>query len=574
MNGRPFLILTLAAVALSIGLSAGDQNPFQQPVFRAGTLLVPVDVRVLDRNGKPITTLTQADFQILENGVRQQIQHFSIESLKPEPPAGGMAPLVRAAASNEIKPQNHRVFLIVLGRGRLQYPARGMDGVIKLVRERLLPQDYIAVLAWNRATDFTTDHAAVLSLLQRFKDRHERIELLLRQQFSGLAAVYGGTQIPQQLQANIDDVFYGAEGGPGVRTLPNAPAASAGRTADDLRRAADALQRNEILSTRTGASLTDAVDPAAGLDMSFEAFASMTADSMQDLAKIYAGIEYLRHVNGEKHLLFVSESGIFLPRAEDDHGLAARASDARVAIDVIHTGGMAPANLTGTATFDWRTSTSQTVAEQTGGSFTRTSYATDFVDRLDVATRFQYVLGYYPSNTTLDGKLRRIMVRVLNHPGATVQFRHGYFASGTLEPINRDRVLSYSRVTAAANAVQAVPDLELAVTATQRAINTTSREVSVQIRISPDRLGFTEADGRKKGRLDVAIFCADDRERLVGQSWNAVELEMTPDAYIRFQRNGLTYTTKVPVRVFATYVKVVVYDTAADLLGSAIVKIK
>jgi hypothetical protein len=62
--------------------------------------------------------------------------------------------------------------------------------VLHLVRERLLPQDLVAVMAWNRRA-------------------HEGTEGRLRVAFSGLAAIYGSKEIPQGLQHDIDAVFDG-----------------------------------------------------------------------------------------------------------------------------------------------------------------------------------------------------------------------------------------------------------------------------------------------------------------------------------------------------------------------------
>src|SRR5262245_11331049 len=215
-----------------------------QPVFRAATSLVPVDVRVTDRTGRPITDLTQADFIVFENNVRQQIRHFSTLMLSPDLTVD-RRPLVRAAVSEPLGAQNARIFLIVLGRGRLQPPAKGVDGMIHFVRERLLPQDRVAVLAWNRATDFTTDHEAIATMLERFRRSHERVEADLAMAFSGLAAIYGSNEIPKHLQTSIDEVFGGPERAP-LRTVTDAPIANAGRLADDQRRITDKLQRDEI----------------------------------------------------------------------------------------------------------------------------------------------------------------------------------------------------------------------------------------------------------------------------------------------------------------------------------------
>ncbi len=94
------------------------------------------------------------------------------------------------------------------------------------------------------------------------------------------------------------------------------------------------------------------------------------------------------------------------------------------------------------------------------------------------------------------------------------------------------------------------------------------------MQIAPERLSLTEADGRKKGAIDIAVFCADGSERLVGLSWDTFQFEMTPDAYQRFMQKGITYTGKVSVSAAPRHVKVVVYDAGADLVGSAHLQIK
>ena len=535
---------------------------------------MPVDVRVVDRAGTPVTDLTERDFVVLENGVRQPLSHFSTQTLAAEA-TGLPARLWRHTdPAPPIGTQTNRIFLIVLGRGRLQPPARGVDGMIHLVRERLLPQDVVGVMAWNRATDFTTDHAKVVEVLERFKKEHEKIESLLAQHFSGLGAMYGSREIPTHLQGAIDAVFAGPGGA--LRSVAETDLPNAGRIADDRRRIIDALQRAEMNANRAGSPANAEIESALGgpgFELTLDELASINAQSMQDVAKLTAGIQYLRYLHGEKHLIFVSPSGVFLPRADDDRSLASLASDARVAVNVVHTGGLpgAPGGRGGGP--DWRRATSQTVALETGGTYSSTRMARDFVDRLDVATRFQYTLGYYPANAALDGRFRRITVRV-TRPGLQVLYRHGYFATRELPPLDRRKLLTYNRVSTAANLARPIGDIAIAVTAVNSKDAKGTPEVAVQVRIPPDRLAFTERNGRKMGSIEVAIFCADGREQLLGQSWNAVDLEMTPDAFQRFLISGLTYSGRVAVPTAAKHVKVVVYDYGADLVGSAMVQIK
>ncbi len=94
------------------------------------------------------------------------------------------------------------------------------------------------------------------------------------------------------------------------------------------------------LPNLTAWSELDEIQTEMFADLSLEDFVSATAQTLQDLGNIYAGINYLRHFEGEKHLVFFTERGLTLPRLEEDEVLAQAANDARVAIDTIETGGI------------------------------------------------------------------------------------------------------------------------------------------------------------------------------------------------------------------------------------------
>src|SRR5688572_5302478 len=83
----------VAAVLLLLPLNTrAQQAPAPQrtpPLIRSQITAVPVDVRVLDRDGKPVSGLTAADFTVLEDGVPQVIRHFSEHTFTPEPIAPG-----------------------------------------------------------------------------------------------------------------------------------------------------------------------------------------------------------------------------------------------------------------------------------------------------------------------------------------------------------------------------------------------------------------------------------------------------------------------------------------------------
>jgi hypothetical protein len=74
-----------AAIAwLCVGLGSGAlqiaQSPPQEPVFRAGTDVVTLDVSVR-RKSAPVTGLTARDFELLDNGVAQRIAVERVDTI-------------------------------------------------------------------------------------------------------------------------------------------------------------------------------------------------------------------------------------------------------------------------------------------------------------------------------------------------------------------------------------------------------------------------------------------------------------------------------------------------------------
>ena len=194
-------LLVCAGVVLPLD---AQQPAGQTGAFRSRITVVPLDVRVLDRDGKPVTDLTQRDFTIREDGVDQTISYFSAQAMTAEPADTSATPLpLRTLGAGGLKAQNRRVFLIVLGRGRMQ-GRRARSRPVEFLSKGLLPQDHVALLAYNRATDFTTDRAALLGVVDRYRSRHEKVEALMAQHFSGLRAIYGSKQIPDEIQKEID----------------------------------------------------------------------------------------------------------------------------------------------------------------------------------------------------------------------------------------------------------------------------------------------------------------------------------------------------------------------------------
>jgi VWFA-related protein len=539
------------------GLLAQSTQTRVPGTFRSNVTMVPLDVRVLDERGVPITDLQAHDFTVLEDGERQDIRQFSRLELTPAPGSVAQGPAFRTAAEKDVSaPQNHRVFLIVLGRGRLQGPSKGLDALLGFIERRLLPQDQVAVLAYNRATDFTSDRRPILEVLSRFKKENGLIESKLEHWYSGPP---GNSEdgLPEHVQPLIDDLFAGPHA-TRFRQIPPGRIADARRLADGFERGAEQAE-------------------TAGIE-AFDNYVSSALATRQDLGSIYTGIEYLRFIDGEKRLIYISTDGLFLPSVDDDLSLAAVASDARVAIDTIQTGGLYadPPGLRSLSERSWRhtwaISAIRNVSDYTGGRAFAYRYADEALEQIDRITRTGYLLGYVPANLVQDGAYRRIEVKVARK-GARVLYRRGYYARAQLIPYDRRQFMTFSRILSATAFPGRIDDIGLELEARTSA-GESGAEIAVHGRIEPDRIVLDRTDAVHTGRLELAIFAVGRRNRLVGERWITVDLSLDASQQQAFLRDGLPLDARVPVRSEATKVKVVIYDFAADAVGSVMIPVR
>ncbi len=594
MDARPRLrILIALACIFGLPLSA-QQQPQQVPgTIRTSITMVPIDVRVLDRGGRPVTDLTRDDFVITENNVPQRIAHFTSHGLVPDEEAADEA-IALNRPDAPLQQQNRRVFLLLMGRGRMTGPVKELESLQEFVRDRLLPQDLVAFAGYNRATDFTTDHEKIAGVVARYKARHTRIEAMLSQWFSGLRAVYGSKEIPKHIQAEIDAIFEEGSSLP-VRSMASGQIPDTQQIRSDVRRTGDALVTSELNSRRMASTLdTVAGETANALNLSFDDYVERHTEQLQDLAALYSGIDYLRRMEGEKHVTFLTPKGLLLPRVENDRTLGAIAADARVVLNIVHTGGVVGAapvrigqrpdgamimrkdavpapSMVFAQTFT--ISALRRISDITGGQMVAFRHGRDFFARVDDSTRFGYLLGYSPTDSDLDGRFRNIVVSV-RRPGVTVHYRRGYFATPQLVPVDRRTFLTFTRLNSAGMYTGELNDIRVSMA--EPIVSGSEGQLTLEVSgtIDPSRVKFTTENGRHVATLDLGIYAGDARQRIVGESLTKIELKLMPASFESALKDGTPFTARIPINNRPRYVKTIVYDYGADLLGTALVRMK
>jgi hypothetical protein len=215
------------------------------------------------------------------------------------------------------------------------------------------------------------------------------------------------------------------------------------------------------------------------------------------------------------------------------------------------------------------------IAAQTGGQSSILKDASHTLARIDTATRAQYLLAYYPADGDWNGRYRPVKVEV-TRPGATVLFRHGYFARREADVFDRRRVVTDNRIAAAGYQMDVVR--EVGVAFTPRFVKhekTAGGNVVLTLRVDTSRLGWQRDDrGRYAASVEVAIYCGDGSQKIIGEIRRQLNIALTEETYQRASREGFFRDFGVAVTGKPQYVKVVVYDYEADRVGSAMVKLK
>jgi VWFA-related protein len=135
-----WIFLTMLSMAVPPAAFAQQTEPID--VIKVNTDLVVFDAQVIDKKSRRILgDLTKADFEILENGIKQEVKYFSRDELP-------LSIILMLDVSRSVRPIIHEV----------------RDGALSAL-QRLKPEDEVAVMAFGTTyqlvQDFTRDRQLV-----------------------------------------------------------------------------------------------------------------------------------------------------------------------------------------------------------------------------------------------------------------------------------------------------------------------------------------------------------------------------------------------------------------------------
>jgi VWFA-related protein len=157
------VILSLAAVVA------------QQPMFRSNVENVRIDAVVTDKNDRPVTSLTQADFEIVERGRPQTITSFHFISIpsvhRTVEHVKGAAPSIDVV-SNVHSPAGRQWVLVIDDLHIIEQHLVQTKKLAQAFLESLPAEDQVAIVFVGRSDlsqDFTSDLGAQLRTVERIK---------------------------------------------------------------------------------------------------------------------------------------------------------------------------------------------------------------------------------------------------------------------------------------------------------------------------------------------------------------------------------------------------------------------
>jgi VWFA-related protein len=186
---RNVTVLLLASFAVVSVLAGPRQDPPPQtpgqlpPVFRGEVDLIRLDVSVLEKDRRPVTGLTAADFTVIEDDAPQTIAAFTeiIVAERDPKPTAWMRHAGIDIATNDLVDQlgNGRPYAIVMDDWTIPaddlFLVHNARAAAREIVVRLGPSDLAAVVFVrdaSRSVDFTADRGKLLGAIEGFEGRH------------------------------------------------------------------------------------------------------------------------------------------------------------------------------------------------------------------------------------------------------------------------------------------------------------------------------------------------------------------------------------------------------------------
>ena len=483
------------------------ERPF---TFKVPVNVVLVNVTVTNNAGKPVKDLRVDDFKVYEDGKRQKIQSFELESSQPVVTTESVGPANSQPGAQTPRSEGTRSRLIScfiddLTERSPRYFGWVTSALQKFVTEEMGPQDQVGIFSASGGVriPFTSN------------------QKLLREQIDDL--------LPRNLNSSRP-----------YRAMPDTIAIEI----------VEGLYKGQV--------------PIFVQAKAERQFHQVQGVIHRLLASLRQHLRYLRHFKASKSLVLLSEG--FVParsmRWRVDR-MVDQALQSRVTLNAVDISGLDMAGLSRETFFG--DLPLEKLAENTGGIFYRDS--NDLVAgllKIRDARSSYYVLSYASPNQKANGKYHKIRVRV-NRPHLELRFRRGYFAPreklSSEELKNKDFQLALE----APGDFDQIP-LQLAFRSSPTQHNRYS--LSVLTNVGIEGMPFQQEGEQRQNLLHLVLMVFHQDGQRVKGSQKTIKLNLSNSNYRTMLQHGFTTETRMDVPAGVYNVKAVVRESHQTLMGS------
>jgi VWFA-related protein len=426
-----------------------EQKKQDEPLLRLETELVQIDVVVTDKQGKLARDLKRADFELFEDGRKQEITHFAVGTSAQ--PATWLAvekkkPAEKSPADStpvEIRAGRYIVIAVDdfhLAPENLIISKRTLH---RFIENQMVPGDQVAIATTS----------GNIGMFQQFTNERDVLERAINRLNVQQRTVTSSSDVPRitDYQAELIDIGdqdaleLAVQEILRLEPMPAAPP-GAGRGGGG-RGALGAMSADGGMSPRDRA-VQQAKSRARSIVTQNAHYTRSTLSNLESV------IRNLRNLTGRKILVLLSDGfhlgGSSSSQIYDMRRITDAATRAGVVIYSIDARGLVAAPPGGGASepsgsdeitlpgvrgriessaINAKLDGLNALARDTGGTLFKNSNDLNLgLQRVLDANETYYVLAYEPSTPYRDGRFHKIEVRIAGRPDLSVRTRKGYFA--------------------------------------------------------------------------------------------------------------------------------------------------
>ena len=540
MSGSNMIRWMLALVSLAGAVSAqqiGGNAPAAgntPATFSTSSQLVVETVNVKDKNGNAIEGLTAKDFTITEDGVEQMIRLFEFqkvpEELTPAPPIKSFSPPLKKLPETQIaveKPgairyQDRRLLVFYFDMTAMppQDQLRAITAAEKFIRTQMTPADRVAVMrceggAVRVASDFSDDRERLNSILQT----------MIVGEAQGFSETASDDSTPDTGAAfGQDDSEFNIF--------------NTNRQLSALQTAAKMLgqlsEKKAVLYFASGLRLN-------GVDNQAQLHATINA-------AVRAGVSFWP----------IDARGLVATAPLGD------ATQASPGGRSMYTGGAAMSLM---SNFQQSQDTLFALAADTGGkALLDNNDLSAGIVQAEKSVSSYYIIGYYATNTNLDGKFRRIKIALNNGVAASLDYRQGYFAGkvfGKFSVAEKERQLEDALMLG-----DPITELTIAMEVDYFQLNRAEYFVPVIVKIPGRELALARKGGAERTLIDFIGEVKDDFGTTIQNVRDKADIKLSGETAAKLAKQPIEYDTGFTLLPGKYKIKLLARDAETGRMGT------